>query len=111
MSLFQCGHCGCCENTALSGQGCNGFAETFYDWTGFEDRKGKRLCSACAPTRYSDGGATLFGCWHGSFPRVFLPVGQFRTASNGNLEHVETGDQDFRKYAIPSPNEAEEKQS
>lgn len=105
MSLFQCGHCGCCENTALSGQGCNGYAETFYDWTGLEDRKGKKLCSACAPTQYSGGEATEFGKWHGVFERVFLPAGMFRTARNGNLEHIETGDQDFRRYAHPTPTE------
>ena len=33
MSLFQCQVCGCCENTALSGQGCDGFVEDFYNWT------------------------------------------------------------------------------
>jgi hypothetical protein len=38
--------------------------------------------------------------WHDVFPRVFLPLGMFKTARNGNLEHVETGDQDFRKYAL-----------
>jgi hypothetical protein len=36
---------------------------------------------------------------------VFLPLGMFRTARNGNLEHVETGDQDFRKYAVTAPGE------
>ena len=106
MSLFQCERCGCCENTALSGQGCNGFAEGFYDWTGFEDRKGKRLCSACAPTNYADGTPTDFGKWHGEFDQVFLPKGMFRTARNGNLEHTETGDQDFRKHKIPNPEAA-----
>jgi hypothetical protein len=102
MSLFQCGNCGCCENTALSGQGCDGYAEGFYDWIGFEDRKGKKLCSACAPTRYEDGTKTEYGTWHGQFPRVFLPMGKFKTARNGNLAHIETGDEDFRKYAIAS---------
>ncbi len=100
MSLFQCEQCGCCENTALSGQGCAGYAESFYDWTGFEDRKGKKLCSFCAPTHYSDGTRTDFGVWHGRFDRVFLPMGQFRTARNGNLERIENGDQDFRKYSL-----------
>lgn len=100
MSLFQCGRCGCCENTALSGQGCSGYAESFYDWAGIEERKGKLLCSACAPTKYSDGTPTEFGVWHGRFDRVYLPAGQFRTAKNGNLENIENGDQDFRKYAV-----------
>jgi hypothetical protein len=105
VSLFQCQHCGCCENTALACQGCDGYAETFFDWTGIEDRKGKKLCSACAPTRYSEGEPTKLGKWHDEFPRVFLPLGMFRTARNGNLEHVETGDQDFRKYAVTAPGE------
>lgn len=101
MSLFQCEHCGCCENTALASQGFQMFADS-YDWTAIEDRKGKRLCSACGPPHYADdSGATGGGLWHGEFPRVFLPLGKFKTASNGNLEHVETGDQDFRKYGSP----------
>lgn len=100
MSLFQCQNCGCCENTALACQGCDGYAETFFDWTGLEDRKGKRLCSACAPTRYSDGERTEYGKWHGVFDRVFLPMGMFRTSHDGNLEHIETGDQDFERYAV-----------
>lgn len=101
MSLFQCQLCGCCENTALAGQGCNGYAETFYDWTGIEDRKGKKLCSACAPTQYAGGeGPTQFGKWHGEFERVFLPMGMFRTARDGNLEHIETGNQEFRRDAL-----------
>ena len=102
MSLFQCGHCGCCENTAMSGQGCDSFTVDWYDWTGIEDRKGKKLCSACAPTKYAEcQGATEFGKWHGQFDRVFLPMGKFRTNHEGNIEHVETGDTNFRKYAIP----------
>ena len=100
MSLFQCQQCGCCENTALAGQGCNGHAEKLFDWSGIEDRRGKKLCSACAPTKYSDGKNTRYGQWHGRFPRVFLPMGMFRTNTNGNLAHVETGDEDYRKYAI-----------
>jgi hypothetical protein len=102
MSLFQCGNCGCCENTALSSQGCDGFAAEFFDWHGIEDRKGKKLCSACAPTKFADGTLTKYGKWHEQFDRVFLPLGMFRTARNGNLEHIETGDQDFRKYALPN---------
>lgn len=108
MSLFQCQLCGCCENTALAAQGCNGIFEDFFDWTGLEDRKGKRLCSACAPTRNSDGTPTTFGKWHGEFARVFLPLGMFKTARNGNLEHIETGDQDFRKYAVATPGEPDD---
>lgn len=108
MSLFQCQQCGCCENTAMACHGCDGYAEGFFDWTGFEDRKGKKLCSACAPTRFSDGEPTEFGKWHNVFPRVFLPLGMFKTARNGNLEHIESGDQDFRKYAVTAPGERDE---
>ncbi len=105
MSLFQCQNCGCCENTALACQGCDGYAVKFFDWTGIEDRKGLKLCSACAPTRYADekDGATEFGKWHGQFDRVFLPLGVFKTNRDGNLEHVETGSTKFRDYAIPTP--------
>jgi len=100
LSLFQCEICGCCENTALSGRGCNGEMEKYYDWRGIEDRKGKKLCSACAPTNYSKSELTGLGKWHDKFPRTFLPMGMFKTAQNGNLEHVENGDQDFIKYQI-----------
>lgn len=100
MSLFQCQHCGCCENTALSCQGCNGYAVSFFDWADFEDRKGKKLCSACAPTKYRDGKPTEFGKWHGEFDRIFLPLGMFKTDRQGNLAHIETGSSNFREYAI-----------
>lgn len=102
MSLFQCQHCGCCENTALS---FRGFSWTdAFDWTGIEDRKGKMLCSACGPTKFSDGNpCEEGGKWHNRFKRTFLPLGMFRTARNGNLEHIETGDQDFGKYEIVPP--------
>lgn len=105
MSLFQCQHCGCCENTALSCQGFDKVTEDLFDWTGLEDRKGTKICSACGPTRYSDGEPAPYGKWHGLFDRVFLPLRTFKTARNGNLEHIETGDQDFRKYAIATPGE------
>lgn len=103
MSLFQCEHCGCCENTALSGQGCDGFTVKWFDWTGIEDRKGKKLCSVCAPTKYADGEPTSYGEWHGSFDRTFLPMGMFHTNRDGNLAHNETKDTNFRKYAIEGP--------
>lgn len=103
MSLFQCGRCGCCDNTATSPRDCDTYAARFYDWTGIEDRKGKKLCSACGPTKYSDGTPTEYGQWHGRFTRTYLPLGMFRTANNGNLEHVETGEQDYRKYAVAAP--------
>lgn len=40
-----------------------------------EDLRGKRLCSACGPMKYSDGTPTKDGKWHGEFDRVFLPLG------------------------------------
>ena len=98
MSLFQCEHCGCCENTALSSQGF--YWTELFDFAGIEDRRGKKLCSACGPSKYSDGTKANGGEWHGKFDRVFLPMGMFRTADNGNLEHIEMGDQDFRKYEV-----------
>lgn len=88
MSLFQCQNCGCKENTALADQGCDGYAEEFFDWAGLEDRKGKKLCSACAPPKYSDGSPSGLGKWHGEFDRVFLPMGAYRTGRDGNLEAV-----------------------
>lgn len=83
-------------------QGCDGYAESFFDWTGFEDRKGKKLCSVCAPTKYKDGKPTDFGTWHGEFERVFLPLGMFITDRHGNLAHIETGDTNFGAYALPA---------
>lgn len=107
MSLFQCQHCGCCENTALSWQG---FSRTMgledFDWTGLGERKGKLLCSACGPAKFTDGSPTECGQWHGQFQRTYLPLGMFKTAGNGNLEHIQSGDQDFRKYAIQQPDPA-----
>jgi hypothetical protein len=100
VSLFQCQNCGCCDNTALAFQGCDGYAVSFFDWSGLEDRKGKKLCSACGPTKYADGSPTDLGVWHGKFKRTFLPMGAFRTAQNGNLEHIETGSQDFHQFAL-----------
>jgi hypothetical protein len=102
MSLYQCEHCGCVENTALAMQPKT--PTEWFDWTGIEDRKDLHLCSACMPTRYSDGTlASKGGSWHGQFDRVFLPKGMFKTNRRGNLEHIESGSEDFRKYAIPSP--------
>lgn len=100
MSLFQCENCGCCENTALSSQGFALLSECF-DWSYAPEREGLRLCSACGPTRYCDGTITESdGKWHGLFPRVFLPKGEFFTNAVGNLEHKETGSEDYQKFAI-----------
>lgn len=88
MSLFQCQHCGCKENTALALQGCDGFFEDMFDWIGLEDRRGKKLCSACAPSKHRDGSPTGLGKWHGEFEQVFLPMGKYRTGRDGNLELI-----------------------
>lgn len=100
MSLFQCENCGCCENTALSSQGFGEVMMDHFDWSGIENLKGKLLCSACGPIRYINGDRTGYGVWHGEFDQVFLPMGKFKTNSVGNLEHIETGEDDFRKYAL-----------
>ena len=103
MSLFQCEHCGCCENTALTSIAIWHFPDDF-DWSGIEDRKGKKLCSACGPARYSDGTTkTRCGQWHRKFRRTYLPKGMFHTNREGNLEHNETGSCEISQYAIPGP--------
>lgn len=98
MSLYQCDYCGCCENTALGMQ--PGTPPRWFDWAGIENRRGMELCSACMPTRFADGSPTECGKWHGEFDRVFLPKGKFKTNRRGNLEHIETGSEDFRSCAI-----------
>ena len=85
MSLFQCEECGCCENTALSNHAWNRYQALK------NNAPAKDLCSACDP---------LIGVWHGQFERVFLPKGQFKTNNVGNLEHIETGNENFRVYRL-----------
>ena len=102
MSLFQCQHCGCCENTALSAQGFHWLASSF-DWSYAPERKGMVLCSACGPAKYRDGTPSEYGKWHNVFPRVFLPLGQFKTNDVGNLEHIESGSENYQQYALPAP--------
>lgn len=106
MSIYQCEHCGCRENTATGNYAFRRKVEWF-DWTGMEDRKGKALCSACTPRNRPEGGVWEdFGHWHGRFPRLFLPKGMFITDRQGNLAHKETGDTEIYKYAIPNPLES-----
>ena len=90
------------ENTAC-GAVQDLYACRFFDFTGIEDRNGKLLCSACGPTRYRDGAPSEYGKWHGHFARIFLPMGKFKTNARGNLEHIETGSEDVRAYAIEIP--------
>jgi hypothetical protein len=82
MSLFQCEQCGCVENTAC----CD------YHWRKSEGKTA--LCSVCDPE---------IAKWHDRFVRTFLPIGMFKTAKNGNLAHIKTGDENYLKYAIPKP--------
>ena len=98
MSLFQCENCGCCENTALAPH--TKYLAELYDWDGKVDLCGLELCSACGPSKFSDGEKTEYGKWHGVFPQTFLPKGMFKTNRVGNLEHIETGSEDFRQYEI-----------
>ena len=104
MSLFQCENCGCCENTALSSQGFRPMVE-YFDWSKMPERKGMLLCSACGPDTYEDHTSTGRKGWHGKFDRVYLPMGQFRTNDRGNLEHIATGSEDFRKFELESRGE------
>lgn len=86
MSLFQCYECGCRENTATS----NFWSRQNGQWRELPSQPWM-LCSACDPE---------IGKWHGSFERVFLPLGMFTTNRVGNLAHIETGDENYRAYAI-----------
>ncbi len=98
MSMFQCPKCGCAENTSFACRASTLFPEN-YDWTDIETFRGQWLCSACMPSKFSSGQPTgKGGEWHGKFPRKFLPLGMFKTGSEGNLEHKETGDEDYAKY-------------
>lgn len=90
------------ENTACANQGFI-YSVKLYDWSKIPDRKGKRLCCACGPTTFNDGTPTKFGKWHNVFTRTFLPLGMFETNKEGNLSHVETGDTDYMKYEVSSP--------
>jgi hypothetical protein len=83
MSLFQCTECGCVENTAL----CN------HAWNKGKLKIEQDYCSACDPQIKK---------WHGRFHRTFLEKGKWKTNREGNLEHIETGETDFHKYAIDS---------
>lgn len=103
MSLFQCEVCGCCENTALSWQGFRMFSDEL-DWNYAPEREGKLLCSACGPKHFKNGEPTNCGRWHDKFERVFLPLGMFVTNCRGNLAHAETGDENYRAYALEVSN-------
>lgn len=103
MSLIQCENCGCVDNTVYT---VKPFFAKSYDWSYAPDRKGKLLCCACGPSKYDNGEPVTyynkfpFGEWHNQFNREFLPKGKFFTNDVGNLEHKETGEQDYRPYIL-----------
>jgi hypothetical protein len=101
MSLFQCENCGCLENTACAAQGFKPeVLARCFDWTDIEHLRGKLLCSVCGPTKYRGGAPTEFGKWHNQFRRIMLPIGQFKTNSVGNLEHIYSGSTNLADYEI-----------
>jgi hypothetical protein len=101
MSMFQCGKCGCVENTA-----CTSFFDG--EWTSRfkvpeEDMQYNKLplCCICAPEHFKSGEPTQHtGEWHNNFSRVFLPLGEYRTNREGNIENIKTGSTDYYKHAI-----------
>ena len=100
MSLIQCENCGCLDNTALTSM-TSKWRPDIFDWAGIEDRTGKQLCCVCLPAKFSDGTSVeKAGVWHNKFDRIFLEKGKWFTNTEGNLEHKETGETDYRKYAL-----------
>ncbi len=105
MSLFQCENCGCVENTACANQGFKSISR-IYDWSYAPQLKGKKICRACGPVNFLNDGKIKpdhwgeYGQWHNEFPRVFLPLGKFKTSRGGNIEHIETGSEKYLEYAL-----------
>ena len=56
-----------------------------------------------ATSTFTGAGNRIERQWHGRFERVFLPMGMFKMNRIGNLEHIETGSEDFRAFAIEEP--------
>lgn len=107
MSLIQCDNCGCVDNTSYCHGGYRSrFQNENYDWSYAPERKGMTLCCACGPSKFKSGmlmnhyGRFFMGAWHNQFKREFLPKGMFFTNDVGNLEHKETGEQDYRPYVL-----------
>ena len=101
MSLFQCDNCGCLENTALTFCGSKQmqfFVEKeniakYKQQLGLKDDElFGNYCSACCPLGNGE--------WHGELDRIYLPKKMFETASNGNLRHKETLEEDIEKYIL-----------
>lgn len=38
--------------------------------------------------------------WHEQFKRTYLPKGMLKTNASGNLEHTETGSENYAEYEI-----------
>ena len=74
-----------------------------FNWDYRPDLKGKLVCCACGPVSHEDGTPSGFGTWHDYFARRYLPIGMFKTSSNGNLEHIKTGDTCYEKYILEFP--------
>ncbi len=104
MPLFQCENCGCAESSVLSNGYALGFRE-IYDWEQINDRRQKKLCSACMPRRFTDGFETGYGTWHEVFERIFLEPGKWKTNEDGNLQHVITGCTNYQKNRKAKPPE------
>lgn len=103
MSLFQCGKCGCVDNTATSNFGAR-WKWTNKDETGdmlakvagynsFEEAPDE-LCCVCSPIYFNEKGGYEFNPlerykWHGQFERQFWPVGTLKTNHEGNISRVD----------------------
>jgi hypothetical protein len=119
MSLFQCSKCGCIENTACcrgghllnlfeKGDSRKEIFKSYREILGLQsEEKFGEYCCVCNPIWYKDhnlaSGAPLEPAkWHNKFKRMFLPLGQWETNGEGNLQHKITGETDYSKYIIKS---------
>lgn len=112
MSLFQCAKCGCVENTATTECSYGSWSmnmdfkkkdKSYKALCSYKDILGipykeefPFLCCVCSPVwfvngEYGVGKPPIANKWHNEFPRDFLPIGEYKTCSVGNLEHKVTG--------------------
>lgn len=102
MSLFQCYKCGCVENTATCS--VHSIHQDSYsrklDVCSMSEFKGKELCFSCEPKVENGAPSKSMGDWHGIFPIMYLPIGEFITDEGGNLKHIKTGRTDYRSFEI-----------
>lgn len=116
MSLFQCGKCGCMENTASTNAAYLTELFTKEDQDKCRQVLGLdktselgQYCCVCTPVWFDEHGNKNFGVnpqpkpgqglWHNRFPRIYLPKGEFETAPNGSLRHKQTLETDVKKFA------------